>query len=152
MKTIEEVIARFKNENISSAFDGRDVSRISVFLTNEQITEELGLQLTDPTAKRNIVEFTRENVMKRLESDLAFAFEKALNKRGLSAGAMFYVIKMWCWILDDDYELVEWDDSNYAQYGLPLLKAAAVHYNLPNPIGNDEGTEFEYSSEADTYH
>jgi len=37
-------------------------------------------------------------------------------------------------------------ENNYAQYGLPGLKAVALHYNLPNPIGDDAGTEDSYAS------
>jgi hypothetical protein len=82
---------------------------------------------------------------------LAFAFEKALNKRGISAGMMFHVVKMWMWVLDEHEDLVNWPDDYYAQYGLPLFKAVALRYDLPNEIGDDEGDEFVYSSEADNY-
>lgn len=141
MKTIEEIL---KYE--SQALDGRDIGRLGCFMTREQL-KEAGLTPNDPDAEWVPEEYTRENVVKRLESDLAFAFEKALNKRGLSAGMMFSVIKMWMWVLDEHEDLVNWSDDNYAMYGLPLFKAVALRYNLDNPIGDDVGNESHYSDE-----
>lgn len=141
MKTIEEIL---KYE--SQALDGRDIGRLGSFMTREQL-KEAGLTPNDPDAEWVPEEYTRENVIKRLESDLAFAFEKALNKRGLSEGMMFSVIKMWMWVLDEHEDLVNWSGDNYAMYGLPLFKAVALRYNLDNPIGDDVGNESHYSDE-----
>ena len=60
---------------------------------------------------------------------------------------MYCVIKMWNQVLGN--ELGDWPDDNYAQYGLPLLKATALKYNYCNPIGNDQGNEYKYNMEAD---
>lgn len=140
MKTIEEIL---KYE--SQALDGRDIGRLGSFMNLDQL-KEVGLAPSNPE-EWVPEEYTRENVIKRLESDLAFAFEKALNKRGLSAGMMFSVIKMWMWVLDEHEDLVNWSDDNYAMYGLPLFKAVALRYNLDNPIGDDVGNESHYSDE-----
>lgn len=143
MKTIEEIL-NYQSETI----DGRDISRLAVFMTREQI-DAAGLTLRDPDVEWVPQELTRENVLTKLKGDLDFAFEKALDKRGLSAGMMYSVIKMWMWVLDEHQDLIDWPDDNYAQYGLPLFKAVALRYDLPNEIGDDEGDEFVYSSEAD---
>ncbi|AFX93531.1 hypothetical protein G646_gp063 [Serratia phage phiMAM1] len=142
MKTIEQVVAGYKSETL----DGRDIGRLADFLTVEQL-KTFDLELCDDSAAAHVaLPLTREAVMERLERDLAFAFEKALSRRGISAGMMFYVIKMWNYILEDGLE--DFDDNNYAQYGLPLFKATAVHYGLDNPIGDDSGSEHKYSSEG----
>jgi len=86
-------------------------------------------------------EFTRENVLEQLRKDVDFGFEKALNQRGLSAGAMNAVVLMWMWVLEDELQ----SHDSYAQYGLPLLKAVAVKYGFPNEIGDDEGDEPKYA-------
>lgn len=140
MKTIDEIL---KYE--SQALDGRDISRLGSFMTLDQL-KIAGLAPSNPE-KWEPEEFTHENVLARLKSDLSFAFEKALNKRGLSAGMMFSVIKMWVWVLDEHEDLVNWSDDNYAQYGLPFLKAVALRYNLENPIGDDAGDEPQYSAD-----
>lgn len=140
MKTIEEIL-KYESE----ALDGRDIGRLGSFMTLEQL-EVVGLKPSTPEAWVP-EEFTRENVIKHLARDLEFAFEKALNKRGLSAGMMFSVIKMWMWVLDEHEDLVNWSDDNYAMYGLPLFKAVALRYGLENPIGDDVGNESHYSDE-----
>lgn len=64
--------------------------------------------------------------------------------RRISASFMYSVVKMWNSILEDGLE----DFDEYAQYGLPLLKATALRYGFSNPIGNYSGTEFRYSAEG----
>lgn len=140
MKSIEEILSYE-----SQSFDGRDLNRLADFMTVEQM-QKFDLEVSNPDGWKT-EELTRENVLKRLESDLAFAFEKALNKRGLSAGLMYGVVKMWMWVLDEHDDLVNWSDDNYAQYGLPYLKAVALRYGLPNEIGDDAGDEPQYSAD-----
>lgn len=141
MKTLEQVISGYKSETI----DGRDLSRLADFLTVEQAAS-VGITFKDEyVATHQPKEFTKENVLLQLRKDVDFGFEKALNKRGISAGCMHSVVSMWNWILEDGLE--NFDD--YAQYGLPLFKATAIKYGFDNPIGEDAGDEFQYSAEAD---
>ena len=140
MKTLDQIIAEFQSDCI----DWRDLYRLSQFIPEERLSD-LGLSLKEGYAGTHEPQpFTRENVLAQLERDVAFGFEKALNKRGISALCMYEVIKMWNWVLEEGLE--GFDD--YAQYGLPLLKATAVKYGLNNPIGDDTGSEDKYSSEA----
>lgn len=137
MKTIEQVLARGFN-----AFDGRDFNRFAAFLTAEQI-EAAGGEFNSPKDRQahGPIEYTREAVLKQLEHDVAFGFEKALNQRGLSAGLMYEVVRMWNWVLEEGLE----NFDNYAMYGLPLFKAVALKYGWPNPIGEDLGSEDKYN-------
>jgi hypothetical protein len=138
MKTLEEI-----GEYQTQCIDGRDITRICRFLTAEQVIE-LGYKFNDKESEENheVMELTEEAVLDALSFDLGFAFEKAMGKRGLSASMMHNVIKMWMWVLDDDLA----DEDMYAQYGLPYLKAVAIKYDLPNPIGDDSGDEGKYAS------
>lgn len=139
MKTIEQIL-NWKKKEGSQCLDGRDLSRLIQFLTEEQITS-LGLKLKEEfKGKHKVKKFTRENILKELETDVAFGFEKALNKRGISSGLMYAVVQMWNWILEEGLE--NFDD--YPQYGLPLFKATAVKYGFPNPIGKNTGKEKKY--------
>lgn len=144
MKTLEQVFANYKSQTL----DGRDVSRLAQFVPEADLSK-IGVELKDESKGTwKPEEFTKENVIKQLKGDVAFAFEKALNKRGISAGMMFEVVHMWNWILEDGLE--DWDeDAGYAQYGLPLFKATALKYSFDNPIGDDAGDEYKYSSEGD---
>ena len=143
MKTIEEIL-----KYDSTALDGRDLSRLAEFLTAEQI-ELMGMEFQDEESKQKHVPtpYTEEVVKVRLMRDLDFAFQKSLDKRGISAGIMVEVVAMWVWVLGGDVGADPYE--NYAQYGLPYLKAVALHYGFENPIGDDAGDEFCYSAEAD---
>lgn len=141
MKTLDYVLANYKAES----FDGRDFLRILPFVTAEQ-AKQIGYEFKpDYALVHKQIEFTRKNILEKLKGDLAFAFEKALDQRGLSSTAMYYTIKFYNWILEDGLE--DWSDDNYAMYGLPLYKATALKYGFDNPIGDDEGNESEYGED-----
>ena len=139
MKTLDFIIENYKSETL----DGRDLTRLAQFVPKDRLTE-IGLSLKDENADWNHKELTRENVLDQLRSDVEFGFEKALDKRGISAGLMYEVVSMWNWVLEEGLE----DFDNYAQYGLPLFKATAVKYGFDNPIGEDDGDEYKYSSKG----
>lgn len=141
MKTIEQILESHESQTL----DGRDLTRLAQFLTVEQI-EKLGLSFNSPEEREAHVpiEFTKENVLKQLEKDVAFGFEKALNRRGISSGLMYEVVQMWNKILEEGLE----DFDSYAMYGLPLFKATAVKYGFDNPIGDDTGSEDHYEEQG----
>lgn len=145
MKTLEQIAKEYKSETL----DGRDLTRLSIFIPYNMLND-FGIKPKDEYDEeeiwnKHIKEFTRENILKQLEEDVDFGFEKALDKRGISSSLMYNVVRMWNWILEEGLE----DFDSYAQYGLPLFKATAVKYGFDNPIGDDYGDEYEYSSEAD---
>lgn len=138
MKNLNEIYEKMLNGE-TDCIDGRDLSRLVKFLSVEQI-EKCKFKFSSEESKQNYkpIEFTKEIILSELESDLDFAFDKALGQRGISAGMMNEVIKMWLWVLDD--ELTNFNE--YAQYGLPLLKKVAVKYGFHNRIGEDYGNEY----------
>lgn len=141
MKTLEQLKGLTSN-----CIDGRDFGRLSNFIPYNMLNE-FGIEPKeeyDNEEKWNehIVEFTRENILKQLEKDVAFGFEKALDKRGISSSLMFECVRLWNYILEEGLE--DWSVSNYAMYGLPLFKATAVKYGWDNPIGEDNGDESIY--------
>lgn len=138
MKTIGQVLSCYKSRTL----DGRDLGRFCRFLTTEQV-KEIGFTIRERVTHESIP-FTRENILKQLEKDVEFGFEKALDHRGISAGLMFEVVMMWNWILEEGLE--DFSEENYAMYGLPLFKATAVKYGFENPIGDDEGVEDKYEN------
>lgn len=144
MKTLDQIL-QYKSGPNCSVVDGRDITRLGCFIPVEH-WPAFGLGPREGVDPSTIVaeELTRENMLKHLESDLAFAFDKALSKRGISASLMQDVIKMWMWVLDDELA----DHDEYAMYGLPLLKKVAVKYGFPNPIGDDYGNESHYDEQG----
>lgn len=138
MKTLEQI----KTDYESQTLDGRDLYRLMRFIPEDQLSA-FGLNLKDEyKGKHKHVQLTKKNVLNQLKKDVDFGFEKALNQRGISAGMMAEVVKMWNWILQDGLE----NFDEYAQYGLPLFKVTAVKYNFDNPIGQDSGAENKYAS------
>ncbi len=136
MKTLEQVITGHK----SQAIDGRDTYRLFQFIPENRL-DDIGIELKDEfVGTHEHIPFTKENVLKQLEKDVDFGFEKALNQRGLSAGMMFAVVRMWNWVLEEGLE----NFNDYAQYGLPLFKATAIKYGFDNQIGDDTGSEIKY--------
>lgn len=143
MKTLSQIQANYKSQTL----DGRDLSRLSQFIPEADLAG-FGLSLhPEFVGKHQAKEFTEAAVIDQLRNDVEFGFEKALNKRGISSSLMFEVVKMWNWILEDGLDASA--DNNYEQYGLPHFKAVAVKYGFENPIGDDDGDEYKYSSEAD---
>jgi hypothetical protein len=137
MKTLEQIMSYS-----SQTLDGRDVSRLACFIPEDDLYK-IDIELKDEyKGKHKVEKYTKENVLEHLKTDLAFAFEKALNQRGISSSFMHSTICMWNWVLEEGLE----DFDEYAQYGLPTYKATAVKYGFDNPIGNDIGNEDKYAA------
>jgi len=133
MKTLEQVISAYKSQTL----DDRDLMRLAAFVPNDQL-HLLGLEYKGE-GEREVLPFTRGNVLAQLKEDVAFAFEKALDRRGISSQLMFECVRMWNWVLEEGLE--DWDSDNYAMYGLPLYKATALKYGFPDEIDGYEGSE-----------
>ena len=145
MKTIDEILNNYKEWE--TVLDDRFGIRLTAFLTEEQCAQ-IGFTFKDEyKGKHQPKEWTRENILEQLKEDVAFGFEKALDKRGMSSGLMYDVVLKWNRVLEDGLE--NWNKDKYAQYGLPLFKATAIKYGWDNPIGDDNGDEYKYSAEAD---
>ena len=140
MKTIQEILNNYKEWGM--LLDDRFGIRFSDFLTEEQ-AKQIGFVVKEGYTWPKPKEWTRENILEQLKKDVDFGFEKALNQRGISSGLMFDVVLRWNKVLEEGLE--DWDEDNYAQYGLPLFKATAVKYGFDNPIGDDEGNEYKYA-------
>lgn len=150
MLTKEAAIGPVLENEQSRLLGGRTLARLSDFLTVEEIKAH-GLQkmFGDSWSEEDWkpIEWTEENVISQLRKDVEFGFEKALNKRGISASLMADVVRDWLDILEDK----DIDRKAYAQYGLPLFKAAALKYGFENPIGDDAGDEWQYSAPDEYY-
>lgn len=141
MKTKEEILSNYSKW--STFLDDRFGSRLIQFLTEEEMTQ-IGFELKDEyKGKHEPKEWTKENILAQLKEDVEFGFKKALDCRGISASLMFDVVLKWNRVLEDGLE--DWDENEYAMYGLPLFKATAIKYGWENPIGDDTGTEDYYS-------
>ena len=144
MKTKEEILEHYNEW--ATFLDDRFGRRFIDFLTEEEM-DKIGYTINDEfKGKHEPKEWTRENILAQLKEDVEFGFQKALDRRGISSSLMFDVVRKWDKVLEEGLE--DWDEDEYAMYGLPLFKATAVKYGWDNPIGEDTGTE-EYYAEED---
>lgn len=144
MKTLDEIVNNYKEWSV--VLDDRFGARLAQFLTQEQL-EKIGFEWNSDEPYPKPKEWTRENILSQLERDVEFGFGKALDKRGISAGLMFEVVRRWNKVLEEGLE--NFPEDNYAMYGLPLFKATAEKYGWENPIGDDSGSEDYYNEECD---
>lgn len=145
MLTKDYIIENYKD--FSVFLEDRFGARFADFLTKDE-AKRLGIFAEKSIEKwddSKVKDWTEENIISQLRCDVAFGFEKALDRRGISSSLMFEVVRSWNRVLEN--ELADWDEDRYAMYGLPLFKATAVLYGFDNPIGDDEGTESCYGDE-----
>lgn len=86
MKTLDEIVNNY--EEWSVFLDDRFGVRLAQFLTQEQL-EKIGFKWNSDEPYPEPKEWTRENILVQLKEDVEFGFEKALDRRGISASLMF---------------------------------------------------------------
>lgn len=119
MRTLDEVIEFYS----FNALDERDISRLIPYCNEEQ-AKKLKRVVGDK------ISFTRETILKELEEDLEFAFEKFIDERGLSTSCMYWVIHMWNWILNEGLEYLE----DVSPRNLFLQTARKYQFNIPSKV------------------
>jgi hypothetical protein len=139
MKTKKEILEAVKNETLDrdncKFVDSRDYARLVHFFPVKD-WEKFGLKLKEGAGEPKVEEYTIDNVMEYVKRDLDFAFEKAINHRGISSSLMFDVMKMWMWILEDELA----DTAGYGNYGIFFYSKIAKKYDLPDRMDEyDDG-------------
>ncbi len=122
MRTLEQVRERFDKSLTEDTFLNFRIEVLGAYLADK---------LEDPT---KVLPLTEEAVKAELLDYLDFAFGKAINHRGISASRSIQKLSTWAWILDlDDLVAFAEDDKNYPQYGVPILKKFAEHFEIEMP-------------------
>jgi len=128
IRTVDEIAARVQSP-----------LRDDVFQFERQVQmQHLPWEHAKPFLKPNVTEtmwsgvyapLTEELVLDAMKDYLPFAWEKALNHRGLSASRSVQKFRAWLWLLgDEEMEAFARDDANYAQYGVPILHKISTHF------------------------
>lgn len=131
LRTDEEIIARLKDERRLDPF-GFGVSDLVPLLPFEKARPWLKEGVTADEWRVDARD--RYSVIERMRDYMPFAWDKALDHRGLSASRSITHFKEWLWLLGDDETLAfAEDDSNYANYGAPILKRVCERYGFPIP-------------------
>ncbi len=131
IRTIDEVRARYKEKMAKPAFLDFSTEVLGVFLPEgwkEGHEHEVeNHPLTEEYVRREAVEY------------LQFAFGKAVNHRGISAGRSVQKMTEYAWLLglDEAVKFAE-NSDNYKNYGVPILKVMAktLGVEMPPEIAN----------------
>lgn len=138
MRTAEQILARIE-ERKTEDFLGFETSHLVVLLPFEQAKP----YLKEGVQENNWLPVTLDvkEVRREMEAYLSFAWEKANNCRGLSAGRSISHYSAWLWLLDDQEK---WPDAvidlmhNYQFYGKAWL-ARITKYLGFDPAKFDNG-------------
>lgn len=132
LRTEEEILQRARQTAKESCF-GFGISDLCVYLPWSLAREFYNPKAEVEWEQR---ELTREAVIEQMLEYLDFAFDKALDHRGLSASRSIEHMRSWLWLLGDN-ELLEFADrsSSYPNYGVPILKRIAIKYDKTMPKG-----------------
>lgn len=134
MRTQEEIIERIEQKKQLDIF-GVHVGRLCHYLTWENAKpyyqEEWIKKVESGEEKYGQGELTRDNVIAEIAQYMPFAWDKANNCRGLSAGQSIEHMNALCWLLGED-DLVEKmeDPGEYYNYGKPLLEIICEKFEL----------------------
>lgn len=124
MKTIEEILKNYKDE-YEVPLEDRFGKRFAQFLPDDQL-EKIGFGVNPGyEGKREIKEWTEENVLAQLKKDLEFGWMKCCDERSISASLMAEVVLRWCKVLENGLE-----NLKYGCYGDNIFQTVAERYGI----------------------
>lgn len=145
MRTQEEILKRIEESKKRNAFfnfeievlvEALDFEHAKPFLKNTATPETWNVEReADGYGPKLRYPLTREEDLKKAAAAyLKFAWGKAEDHRGISAGRSVDKMTSFCWLLGHDTKSIE--EAGYANYGCPKLKACAEL--LGEPLPTDE--------------
>lgn len=81
-------------------------------------------------------DLSKEAILLRMKNYMGFAWQKAIDQRGLSASRSMSHYTAWVWLIGDESRLPNLMD--YDNYGLPHLRTLCQHYGWPLPTGDED--------------
>jgi hypothetical protein len=141
MRTQDEIRARLDTVRASHLdFLGKRQEVLVQTLDYEHIKD----LLTDPDPEKWGDPQTPWETSAAAGEYLAFAVEKAIDHRGLSANRSIDAFTEYLWLLTDDDTCRKFDEVRYAPYGMPKLKFAAEALGFTeafDAMGKEYGVE-----------
>ena len=123
MKTQQEILDRI--EEVKDAdFFGAIRSDLIGFLSFDSAKSFLKEDVTNDDWTPKTAD--RESILKEMHDYMDFAWSKANDNRGLSAGRSLMHMQAWLWLLGEDQAINDIDD--YTHYGKPQLRAICEHF------------------------
>lgn len=134
MRTQDQIVKRIKRTGVEDFFGTN--TDLMVYLDFEHAREFLKKNVTKAEWDKDHMDFDRDRTVEDMRKYMVFAWDKAVNHRGLSASRSIDHFCNWLYMLEDD-ELLEFSESgnNYAYYGVPILKKICDKYGFDVPKG-----------------
>lgn len=131
MRTSEEIIARIK----AVADDDFFGTQFSDLVSQLDFADAKTLIAPSPDfTEATWSQTKREDPLESAKSYLDFAWDKALDHRGLSASRSIEHFRSWLWLAGrDDLVAVCEDESKYQPYGAPILAAISQALGVALP-------------------
>lgn len=135
MRTVEEILKQYeiaKKEDLLGLASGDFllalpfVDAANTGMLADDVTVE------DWEQPPSTPEAWREYFIQKIKEYMPFAWEKANNKRGLSASRSIMHMKNWCWLLGDLEALKIIQETEYEFYGKSTLEELCRHFGISN--------------------
>jgi hypothetical protein len=124
VRTQEEILERYRKVQENDIFRFQ-ASALLPYLSREQVEEFV--KPGSDLASWEMFPLERSDVVAEIKEYMAFAIDKAINHRGISADRSIVKMREWAWILAKDDLLAEIDAAGYVNYGAPKLKVICDH-------------------------
>ncbi len=128
MRTIEEIVQKLSVP--SGRMFGPEV--LAQYLPRE-LHKSVDFISTEDFEQRPL---ERDAIIQEMRSHMAFAWGKVENHRGISALRSVNKMRAWIWVLGDEslsFELEKLEETEYAQYGAPILARVCQEYGFDIP-------------------
>lgn len=128
MRSQTEIVDRF---NKADDFMGTQKSDLVEFMNFKNakpyLNEEYVKQVESGKEKWEVKTDAKKEILEYLD----FAYQKAEDERGLSAGRSMLHFKTWIWLDDEKFynEIIDMIDD-YDDYGIPTLDKISKHYSF----------------------
>lgn len=119
-RTQEEIVARIEEVSKDDFFGAKRTDLLQ-FLSYENAKSSLKEEVTAEDWSKNQKECTKENIVAEIKNYMPFAWDKANDKRGISAGRSQDHMEAWLWLLNDPELYEKWESTEYNYYGKEKL-------------------------------
>lgn len=141
-KTQKQIVNRINNIKDDDFF-GWQTGDLIAYLDFEHAKQFLK---DDVTAEQWADMMEKRTPKEKIEGYMKFAWDKANNCRGISAGRSLEHMKAWVW-LDGEDDLLNIIEADYDHYGKPHLVAICEHYGYDwKMYDNNEWVNSEYET------
>jgi len=132
MKTQNEIVAKVEEIKSEDIF-GFKTNDLLEFLDFEHAKPYLIEGATEDQWEQGTL--ARENILKKMEDYMSFAWEKANNCRGISAGRSLAHYTVWIWLIGDEEKFGDLENYNY--YGKDNLIKICEEYGWDSDQWDD---------------